>query len=162
MMSKEMLALSVKAALDAREYKYGVVDLDEDHILVTMKMGLYSLFTPVEVDILIDDEDIIIVTSGTEMVDEEHRCDTAEYLLRTQEGLKHGHYDLDVDGTIRFFNCVEGWMIPYMDTEAIMHSILTGCKVFKRFGNGLFKVMVGCCKDMEEEITQARADLGIE
>jgi hypothetical protein len=112
--------------------------------VISFKMGVDDAVGALSIFIYILDDSYVTYTSLGNKVTEKNYPTVSEYLHRANYGLLAGNFEIDYDdGEVRFKILTECTNIAALTNKMIDKSIILPCLMFKKYGNGILKLMIG-------------------
>lgn len=131
---------AIKNYFDMEEWKYR---FDEERSLFDTTLIVKHKLKSIDFKIIARDTSFLTLASIEITADDETVAPLSEFFTRANFGLNDGcfqmHYDKGLIQFRIFHNCTDG--IP--SSEVIQRSIVLCAQMFKRYGDGILKVMFG-------------------
>lgn len=158
---KEAIKL-IKDFFDTEKWKY---HYDEENDIFTTDINMNSVLGLLHIEIFVEEDCYLVYAQLQATTDKSYYEKIAEYLHRANYGLKWGNFELNYnDGKIRYKTFVDFENI-HLSEAVIARSILMPAFMFKIYGEGLMKLMLGADKpqelidDIEKMASQSEIDM---
>jgi len=151
----EKMIDKIKMFFEKNKWKYSY---DSEKKTFYTGINTESIIGNIHIYVVLSDVDYAVYTVLNGYVEKEDMIKVAEYLHRVNYGLNEGNFELDYsDGEIRYKAYVN-YEKTDISEEVLYDSILVGPWMVRRYGKGLFKVMLGAdtpenCVEEAEKVT---------
>ena len=154
-MNKQLLE-RLTQRLKQKEIKYS---LQSD--VISLKMSVDDVVGTLDIFIHILEDSYVTYTMLGNKVTERAYITVSEYLHRANYGLLVGNFEIDYDdGEVRYKVLTECENVANLTNKTVDKSIILPCLMFKKYGNGILKLMIGIGepKELIDEAENTRHD----
>lgn len=151
----EKIIKLIRETLEELKWKYEYDE--EEKIFITGmdidKLGYCYIIIPVYRD------EYVVYTIYEEKIRDQYLNLMAEYLHRVNYGMQNGNFEMDYDdGEVRYkvFTIAKEGNIS---EDTIRRNILTGVVMFRKYGDGMLKIMTGEKGEPKEWVEIAEKDI---
>lgn len=140
-MEREQIIDAVRNFLDGDDWHY---QFDAEDQEITAGIRLKSKIRNGKLRIIFKDDSYTVYLYSPVSGDESNLTEISKYLAMANYGLLNGNFELDFrDGEIRYKTFVNCSGLESLPKEIIRDSILVGCAMMDRYGNGIAALSLG-------------------
>ncbi len=151
-MEREQIVDAVRDWLDNDDWRYEYI---AEKQLIKMGVNLNSKIRTGNIFIDFKEESYLVYLYSPINGDKQDLEELTKYLTMANYGLVNGNFELDLrDGEIRYKSYVNCKGLDSLPVEVIKDSVLVGCFMMDRYGNGIAALALGF-SDAETEIKKA-------
>ncbi len=151
-MDQEQIVDAIRDWLDGDDWHYEYI---AEHHLIRMGVGLKSKLKNGRIFIDVKEDCYLVYVVSPIGGDKDDLGELMKYLTMANYLLKNGNFEMDVrDGEVRYKTFVNCEGLTELPKEIIRESVLAGCYMIDRYGNGIAAIAMGF-SDAETEIKKA-------
>ena len=151
-MECEQIVDAVRDWLDGEDWHY---EYDADRQVIRSGVSLSSKIKSCKILILFHDDSYTVYLCAPISGDVDDLNELNKYLARANYGLRNGNFELDWDdGEIRYKVYVNCEGLETLPEVIVQESVLCGCAMMERYGNGIAALALGF-SDADTEIQKA-------
>lgn len=151
-MDREQIVDAVRDFLDGDDWHY---QYDAEDQVISAGIRLRSKIKTGKIRIIFKDDSYAVYLYSPISGDESNLTELNKYLTMANYGLANGNFELDYrDGEIRYKTYVNCNGLESLPKDIIQDSILVGCAMMDRYGDGIAALSLGF-SDAETAIKKA-------
>lgn len=151
-MNQEEIVDAVRDWLDDDDWKY---EYDAEHHFIRMGINLKSKIREAKIYVDFKSDCYLVYVVAPINADKDNLGEMLKYVAMANYGLICGNFEIDVaDGEFRFKSYVNCEGLEQLPSEVIRESVVVGCHMMDRYGDGFAALAMGF-SDAETEIKKS-------